>query len=212
MKTTLMKSAVVVGVLLGAMLAPAVCLGQSDGAENTVFFGLKIKAGGRYDNVRMCVATPAGTKGGPAMDVTFYTEISLTDKVGIGIDVPVFRPVLFGAAFKMLQFEPEVSLLFKVVRGDKRDFVVGPTLGASFHYGPDYTSERSGDGKGPSFFALGPRVGAVLGLDFKRPEKAFDFQLGLNPYVTPLFGVNDPDNHKGIIIGGSLDGAFKFTP
>ena len=210
MYSRILRHFVSCGVLCGVLASANIGHSQTSSDAKAVFFGLKIKAGGRYDNVRACVATPAGVKGGPAADITFYTEIELTDRMSIGIDLPVFRPILFGAAFRMLQLEPEVGLLFKVAEGESTDFVVGPTVGASFHYGPDYTSGMGSD-KGPSFFAMGPRIGAFLGVDFRRPEKVFDFQLGLNPYVTPLFGISDPENHKGIVVGGSVDGAFKFS-
>lgn len=197
--------------LLSSLLLCGTAFGNAR-SNDTLFIGVKIKAGGRYDDVRMCVASKAGAKGGPAMDVTFYAELPVADKLSIGIDIPVFRPAMFGAAFKMLQFEPEVSFLFKISQGDKRDLVIGPTVGGSFHYGPDYRSELSGDARGSSFFAAGPRVGAVAALDFKRPEKAFDFQLGINPYITPMFGGSKEESYKGIVIGGSLDGTFKFAP
>lgn len=185
-------------------------LAQADQSNGQVIFGVAVRAGGRYDNVRMCVATPAGVKGGPAADISFFTEFDVGKDMSLHVDVPVFRPILFGAAFKMLQFEPSVTLKFRKVNDGKIDLVAGPTLGLSLHWGPDYESESSGDGRGSSFFALGPIVGGYFGLDFKRPDKAFNFELGVTPYVTPLFGVADSDNHKGVVIGGLLDGSFKF--
>jgi hypothetical protein len=35
-------------------------------------------------------------------------------------------------------------------------------------------------------------------------------QLGISPYVTPLFGIGDPQNHRGVVIGGLVDGLFRF--
>jgi hypothetical protein len=58
---------------------------------------------------------------------------------------------------------------------------------------------------------MGPQIGGYVGLDFKRPDERFNFQLGLSPYVAPLFGVNDPENHKGVVVGGLLDGLFRFS-
>jgi hypothetical protein len=58
---------------------------------------------------------------------------------------------------------------------------------------------------------MGPIVGAYAGLDFRRPGETFNFQLGLSPYVTPLFGIRDPQNHRGVVIGGLLDGIFRFN-
>ena len=132
--------------------------------------------------------------------------------MSVVIDLPVMRPILFGLAFDMLQFEPSVSLLFRKATETKVDLIAGPTLGISLHYGPDYNSEKAGDNRGPSFFALGPTLGGYAGLDFKRPGETFNFQLGISPYVTPLFGVNDPLGHKGVVAGALLDALFRFTP
>lgn len=38
-------------------------------------WGIKLGAGGRYDDVRMCVATAAGVKGGPAMEGAIFMEL-----------------------------------------------------------------------------------------------------------------------------------------
>lgn len=183
---------------------------QDSSTENQMIFGFKITAGGRYDNVRMCVASSQGAKGGPAMDISFFTEIGLRDNMSLLVNIPVMRPILFWAAFDMLQFEPEVSLLFRRVNDGKVDLVAGPSLGMIFHYGPDYNSASSGEDRGPSFFAMGPKMGGYLGLDFKRDGESFNMQLGLSPYVSPLFGINDPDDHSGLVVGGTLDGVFRF--
>lgn len=172
--------------------------------------GPKLRAGGRFDNVRMCVASPAGAKGGPAADISLSTEIAIKDTIGLDIDLPVFRPIMFGAAFDMLQFEPSVTLKFRRIGNGRTDLIGGPTLGMSFHYGPDYNSEGSGDARTGSFFAMGPIIGGYIGLDFKRPNKTFNLQLGLTPYVEPLFGVNDAQNHRGVVAGGMLDLQFRF--
>lgn len=173
--------------------------------------GLKTRVGGRYDNVRMCVATPAGVKGGSAADISFFLEYAFSPDSSIAFDLPVFRPLLFAAAFEMLQYEPSVSLLYRLAGDESIDYIVGPTFGASFHYGPDYRSEPSGDARRDSFFAMGPTAGAYLGLDFKRPGETFNFQLGISPYFTPLFGIDDPDHHQGVVIGALLDGVFRFS-
>ncbi len=170
----------------------------------------KIRAGGRFDNIRMCAASPAGSKGGMAADISLSTEIGLSKTVSLEIDLPVFRPIMFGAAFKMLQFEPSVSLRFRKISTGSVDLIGGPVLGISLHYGPDYNSSSSGSGRTESFFAMGPILGGYFGLDFKRPCRPFNFQLGLTPYVEPLFGINDPDKHKGVVAGGLLDFQFRF--
>lgn len=192
------------------LLFESEALAQAEPSDGQVIFGFAIRAGGRFDNVRMCVATPPDTKGGPAADISFFTEFDVGNDMSLHVDVPVFRPILFGLGFKMLQFEPSATLKFRKVNDGKVDLVAGPTLGISLHYGPDYHSDLSGDQRGPSFFALGPIIGGYFGLDFKRPDKTFNFELGVTPYVTPLFGVADSDKHKGVVVGGLLDGSFKF--
>ena len=185
--------------------------GDGEGIVPATIFGIAVRAGGRFDNVRKCVASPTGTKGGIAADISFFADIPVGDTASVHINVPVMRPILFAAAFKMLQFEPEVGLLFRKVTDGKVDLIAGPTIGVSLHYGPDYTSERSGSGRKPSFFAMGPQIGGYFGIDFKRPDERFNFQLGLSPYVAPLFGVNDPEHHRGVVVGGLLDGLFRFS-
>jgi hypothetical protein len=186
-------------------------VGADDDANDPALFGFKIRFGGRYDNVRKCVASTTGTKGGIAADISAFAEFPTGKGTQLHIDLPVMRPILFAAAFHMLQFEPTVALRFIDTSDNKIGWVAGPALGVSLHYGPDYNSEASGSGRTASFFAMGPIVGAYAGLDFRRPGEQFNFQLGLSPYVIPLFGINDPQNHRGIVIGGLLDGSFIFN-
>jgi hypothetical protein len=209
LKTTLC-SAVCMLALLGLSI-DARAQAQPDDAGR-VLFGIKISAGGRYDTVRLCVATGQGVQGGPSADVSFFTEIGVSDRLTVSVDVPVFRPILFAAAFDMLQFEPEVTLSTRVVRGEDVGVLVGAGLGLSLHYGPDYTSATSGPERKPSFFAMGPRTSLYFGLDFPRPGEMFNFQLGLRPYLTALLGVDDPEEHRGDVLGGQLEGQLRFDP
>jgi hypothetical protein len=197
--------------LLGAVscfFSPIPAAAQSSDA---LVFGFKVQAGGRWDNVRMCVATPAGAKGGPAFDVSLFAEIGMLQNTSLVVDLPVMRPALFALAFDMLQFEPTVSLHFRQPTSGAVDFIVGPSLGATLHYGPDYQSGSEGAERGPSFFALGPRFGGYFGLDFKRPGELFNFQLGAHPYFSPLIAVGDPADHCGAVLGGMLEGTFRFS-
>lgn len=199
-----------VALAMLAFVEDAVAQEPALSRDGTVIFGVKVRAGGRFDNVRMCVASPAGVKGGPAMDVSLFAEVGLADDIALEVDVPFVRPILFATAFRMLQFEPSAALKFYKSTDGSVDLVAGPAVGVSLHYGPDYESEPRGDGRRSSFFAIGPTVGAYLGLDFVRPGETFNFQLGLTPYVTPLFGIDDPADHRGIVVGGLLDGSFRF--
>ena len=179
--------------------------------DGSLLLGFKLRFGGRYDDIRMCVASDAGAKGGIAMDVSLFMDFGIAEDWSMHVDLPVVRPILFATAFKMLQFEPSVSFNRRIRTGSSIDVIVGPTVGMSLHYGPDYKSKQSGPERGPSFFAIGPTLGGFFGLDFTRPDEAFNFRLGLTPYVTPLFSIGDPDNHQGWVAGGLLDGAFRWS-
>jgi hypothetical protein len=199
-------------LVTAGLLAPAPARAQeTSAAADAVIVGVKLRVGGRFDNVRMCVGSPPGVKGGPAADISFFTSFAVDDEMSVEIDLPVMRPILFGAAFRMLQFEPSLAIKFRKETESSVEFVGGPVVGLSLHYGPDYESGPAGGDRGPSFFALGPTVGGYLGLDFKRPGETYNFQLGLTPYVTPLFGIDDPDHHFGVVVGGLLDGLFRFS-
>jgi hypothetical protein len=203
--------------MLGPMLVllPVLLLGlavpDARADQPSLVLGGRASAGGRFDNVRKCVASPTGTRGGPAADVSLLVELALGPRTALAVTVPVFRPVLFGLAFKILQFEPDVTLSFRRGLSPTVDLVFGPSLGLSLHYGPDYNSESSGPGRTASFFALGPIFGAYLGFDFKRPRRSLGYQLGLRPYVTPLFAVDDPASHRGVVIGGMLEAQLRFA-
>ncbi len=174
----------------------------------STFIGPKVRGGGRFDNIRMCVATPAGTRGGPAGDISFFVETEAATRISLHFDLPVMRPILFAANSEMLQLDPSVALLFRTPREGKLDWVGGPLVGVGLHYGPDYRSEASGPGRTESFFAAGPTLGAYAGIDFPRPGKAFDFQLGISPYVQPMWGAG---GRSGVVAGGFLDFSFRFA-
>lgn len=201
----------IIGIGLACLLLSAAAGAYAQTADEFIF-GVKVRLGGRYDNVRMCVATDAGTPGGAAADISVFGEFGVGDDTTVHVDLPVFRPIMFAAAFDMLQFEPTVTLKFRPAQGDDVAFVAGPTLGVSLHYGPDYESAQEDPGRGPSFFAMGPIVGGYFGVDFLRPNQTFNFELGITPYVTPMWGISDPDDHRGVVVGGLIDGLFRFNP
>lgn len=176
---------------------------QSEGDFNV---GILVMIGGRYDNLRMCVATPAGVKGGPIADIMLTGRYAISDLTGIGINLPVMRPILFGSAFHMLQFEPEVLVDFRIpTDNDEVVFVVAPSLGASFHYGPDYTSDSKN--RGPSFFAAGPIAGVHTGIGFKGDNGDMKNFVGVKPFYAPLFS---RDRGTGTVIGGTVEYSRYF--
>lgn len=176
--------------------------------DRSYAIGIKLRAGARFDNVRKCVATSKGTPGGPAADLSAFVELPIGKDKAVHVDLPVMRPILFAIAFDMLQFEPSATLKFFDSQSEDVGWVLGPTLGVSLHYGPDYESDLDGS----RFFAIGPIIGGYIGLDFPRPGKGFNFELGMTPYVIPLFSVDDISDHQGIVIGGLLDASFRLVP
>jgi hypothetical protein len=84
------RNACRLSVALVVMLAlvPASAVGQSD-TSRSVIFGVRISAGGRFDNVRKCVASPPGSRGGPAADISFFTHFGLSDSLSLVVNVPV---------------------------------------------------------------------------------------------------------------------------
>jgi len=179
--------------------------------DSSVVIGAKVRIGGRFDNVRKCVASKLGTKGGIAADISLCADVPLNNSALFHIDLPVMRPILFGIAFKMLQFEPTVSLRFVNTLSDqKQTLQLGPSLGVSLHYGPDYKSETKGDGRTGDFFAMGPIIGGYAGITFNNSEGRQRQAFGLSPYITPLYSINDSQNHRGVVIGGLLDYTLFF--
>lgn len=198
MKTPLLYTAALLSL---GLVAPVAHADDPTGAPPEIAIGAKIRIGGRYDDVRMCVASPPGAKGGPAMDISFFVQRDLSPDLLLAVDVPVVRPILFAAAFQMLQFEPTAGLQWRL--GSSERLLAGPVVGLSLHYGPDYESGPNGAERGPSFFAMGPIFGGFLGWDLRHEGRSFGTQLGLTPYIAPLFGL--ANDRRGIVAGGQLD-------
>ena len=162
--------------------------------------GLLVMAGGRYDNLRMCVASAAGVKGGIIGDVMLTGRHAVNDHIAMGFNLPVMRPILFGLAFRMLQFEPEMVLDVKKQVSDKIVIITAPSLGISLHYGPDYNSDRKN--RSPSFFAAGPIAGVHLGMGFKDENGSIENIIGIKPFYAGLF---TREQGRGTVIGGALE-------
>ena len=175
---------------------------DSDKSKNS--YGLLFMAGGRYDNYRMCVASPAGIKGGSTADIMFITKHRLNNSHSLTFNLPIMRPVLFGLAFKMLQFEPELTIEYNKIINGKINLVTGPGIGISFHYGPDYKSDLSN--RGVSFFAMGPLLSYQTGIEFKK-QTIVKSVAGLKAFYVPLFA---KDRALGTVLGGALIYTFYF--
>jgi len=195
------RKIIVAGGILAFLISGGLVLGAEQGDYS---FGVMFMAGGRYDNIRMCVASPAGTRGGPIADIMLVTRYSLSSRTALAFHLPVMRPVLFGIRFDMLQFEPEFTLEFKKRLNDKRALVTGPGLGLSFHYGPDYNSDL--DNRGEDFWALGPFLSWNVGLAFER-EGTTRSRIGLKLFYVPLFA---RDRADGTVLGAALTYHYFF--
>jgi len=196
-----MKNAILIlGILIS--LIQGIYGQNSDNSKNSQ--GILFMAGGRYDNIRMCAASPAGVKGGSIADIMFITKHQLNKHYSLTFNLPVMRPVLFGLAFKMLQFEPEVTLECNKLLNVKTDFLSGPGIGISFHYGPDYKSSRSNADK--SFFAMGPLISWKAGLAFKK-EGIVKNTAGLKAFYIPLFAKN---RTTGTVLGAVFFYSYYF--
>ena len=169
-------------------------------------FGFKIMMGGRYDDLRMCVASPAGTKGGPVADIKFFMKFRMSLDWSMTVTIPVFRPILFGAAFQVLQYESDVAMEYKMKVSPKVDFHTGPGIGLSYHYGPDYKS-GTGNARTKDFFALGPMVSYYAAFDFKWP-KSYATRVGIQLFHISLFRVDE--FQYGKVFGGALELGMYF--
>lgn len=173
--------------------------------RNNSSIGLSIMIGGRYDNLRMCVASPAGKKGGPVADVMFNSRFQLSPQTTIGFKLPVMRPILFGLAFKMLQFEPEFILEHTFKLNEKVNFILGPGLGTSFHWGPDYNSDTKTKNR-DNFFAAGPFISNLFGFQFKN-QKDLNRIVGIRTFYIPLFS---KDRSSGTVLGAAFETHFDL--
>lgn len=166
-------------------------------------YGILYMAGGRYDDVRMCVASAAGVKGGPMADIMFLTKYTFSEKSALTFNLPVMRPLLFGLAFQMLQFEPEFTFQYRKVLNDSKALLTGPGLGVSLNYGPDYKSDLKN--RGDSFFAAGPFISWQFGLEFRGSQKTR--VAGIRVFYIPLTAKEHSD---GIVLGGALEYSVCF--
>lgn len=174
--------------------------------DRSISYGLHLMMGGRYDDMRMCVGSPAGVKGGPIMDIYFDVRFPVGQKDQLALNIPVARPILFGAAFNMLQFEPQLTYEHHFESNGSSNGVLGAGMGLSFHYGPDYKSDRENPGE--SFFAMGPVFSGFAGWQFKGDK--VNWMPGLKAFYSPLFSKDYP--HTGTVVGGALELHSSFNP
>ena len=185
--------------IIGALLLSATI---SSAEENRgVSVGFHILGGGRYDNVRMCVGSPAGVPGGPIAEFYFDLRVPVSERGTLVFNIPLFRPIYFAAAFGMMQVEPSVMYEHILGEGTGTRPVVGAGLGTVLHYGPDYNS--SAENKGESFFSIGPLFNGFFGFSLGQSN----FTAGIKVFVSPLF---TPGRSTGIVAGGGAELHYHF--
>jgi len=189
----IVKISVVLFVVVSAVLSAQ--------DKEGVSFSIHMLAGGRYDNVRMCVGSPPGVPGGPIGEFYFDIKVPVTEKGAVVFNIPLFRPIMFGAAFKMLQLEPLVTYEHDLDGESGPGPVIGGGVGAVFHYGPDYDSSL--DERGESFFSIGPLIHGFAGLSIGETS----LTAGIRGFVSPLF---TPDRQTGIVGGGGIEVHYDF--
>jgi len=171
--------------------------------DSPVSFGFHFLMGGRYDDVRMCVASPAGAKGGTIAEIYLDVQFKAGENGVFSINMPVMRPILFAAAFNMLQFEPQVSYEYFFGQNDNPQVVLGGGLGLVFHYGPDFQSSQ--EERGPSFLAMGPLFTGFAGLNFEGNKGSW--MPGIKAFYSPLFSSAYP---FGQVLGGGLELHYNY--
>jgi len=169
-------------------------------ADDGLSAGARFMAGGRYDNLRMCVGSDAGVKGGPMADIQLALKYSIGSKYAVSFNLPLMRPILFWTAFDMLQFEPEFTFEYMTPMSGGYSFTTGPGLGVSLHYGPDYESDL--DNRGEDFFAAGPYISYMCGIVLGSGSV-----LGVRAIYVPLFS---KEYSTGTVLGAALEYTVFF--
>jgi len=196
-----MKSALAVPVMI--LLAATAALAETPASPT---LGVHALAGGRYDDMRMCVGSPRGVPGGPIGEVYLDLAVPVGDRGALVVNVPLMRPLLFGAAFGMLQFEPQLTYEIRLGDGSGSGGarpVLGAGAGAVFHYGPDVDSTP--ENRGEDFFAAGPLVSGSFGLEFDR--RGGTWRPGVKLFYAPLFASG---RSVGTVAGGALEIHYGF--
>lgn len=168
-------------------------------------YGVNLMAGYRYDNLRLCVASGPGVKGGPIGDIMVNLRNHVNEKNAFGFTLPVMRPVIFAAAFKMLQFEPEFIYEHTTKINDRYGFVVGPGLGVSLNYGPDYKTDWRSANR-IDFFSAGPFISSLFAVRFKSISN-LNRIIGIRVFYIPLF---TKDHGTGTVAGAALETHFDL--
>ena len=86
--------------LLSVIAYSSAARSQEENRIESLVFGMKLRAGGQFDNIRPRITTTSDV--GPAAGISFITELGLTDILSIHMDLPVVVPIAYGAMLKIL--------------------------------------------------------------------------------------------------------------
>ena len=191
----------VIAVITFAALTVPLAAQTGDESPKPVTFGIHLLGGGRYDDVRMCVGSPPGVPGGPIGEIYLDLRFAVGKNGHIALNMPIFRPILFGLVHQMLQFEPQATYEYTFPTGTKVQPVVGGGLGLVFHYGPDIYSSPAD--RGDSFFSMGPLFTGSAGLKFGNGH----WIAGIKVFYSPLFSTA---HSTGTVAGGGVEVHYLF--
>jgi hypothetical protein len=140
-------------------------------------FGFHVSFGWKQDNLRLTTSANGLERTGTTGDISFDTRYSLSQAWALILNLPVGRPVLFGAAFSFLQLEPQLTLECYKRLYEGLELVMGPALGASFYYGPEAGADIDALNSSEFLFVTGPMVSTLVGLRFHEFfESVFGFR------------------------------------
>jgi hypothetical protein len=207
------------GVLLFTILTiPTGVIG--DNAEKTevnraipgAYLGYMFGFGGRYDNLRMCVASPAGAKGGIIAEFgSALIRLRINSLFSLDVNLPAGRAALFAARFKMLQWTPDLTFNFHIELAQSHEILLGPSIGLTFHYGPDYQTAEDDPDK-ISFFAMGPKLSILVAYQRVLKEGRMLWTIGIRGFWEIFLIPDQPDvpYETGHSLGGMMENSFSW--
>jgi hypothetical protein len=193
--------------LIGAQEIGTKTLNEQFDAHPTAMMGFMSGFGGRYDDLRMCVASPAGAKGGIIAEfISFNVNLRPNRRASLDINIPIGRALLFATAFQMLQWSPDITTNFHIQLKQKLELLIGSSFGLAFHYGPDFKTDKD-DPNRVDFFAMGPKFSILIALAPWNPHRRFQWKIGVRTFFEYFKGES---NRKGLSVGAILESYFLW--
>jgi hypothetical protein len=155
--------------------------------ESPLDFGFHMSFGWKQDNLRITTSSSGLEKTGTTGEISLDTRYRLGSGCALNLNFPVGRPALFGVAFSILQLEPQLTVEFYKQLYKGLELVFGPSVGASFYYGPEHSTDIDELNSSDFFFASGPIMAGLVGLRF---NEFFENVIGFRPYYGSLLAEN----------------------